>query len=339
MTTLPIRNQPTVWLQYGSTGITPFTQRNGTIIENTIDDGISVLVTGGRAGLDLVGDDGVVTGSNIHFWDASSVVSGVPQKAQKLACNNSLFGAAPNSMYMRSTSDNGGHNHESMRWFFDGSVVDNNNGNVAALNNFGVGVASDIWIATPAVNVLSIANGTQPTSFTNIVHLYAASGDFKVMSPDGSGAQLTNNPRWTRITGPLAIGVTMDLHQNCSAQAIGDTPALIRYRGTNATAKTELSYAETHAFVLDPSDATASGRFEIWTSEAAVLAARVYVANGLMVGTPTDPGAGGIMLKPAASITPLVNGELTFEATSNTSLTIKYKGSDGTVRSNILTLA
>ena len=43
--------------------------------------------------------------------------------------------------------------------------------------------------------------------------------------------------------------------------------------------------------------------------------------------------------RPAASATPAANGDLTFEATSNTSLTVKFKGSDGTVRSAVLTLA
>lgn len=42
--------------------------------------------------------------------------------------------------------------------------------------------------------------------------------------------------------------------------------------------------------------------------------------------------------RPAASMTPAANGDLTVEATSNTSVTIKLKGSDGTVRSVALTL-
>lgn len=44
-------------------------------------------------------------------------------------------------------------------------------------------------------------------------------------------------------------------------------------------------------------------------------------------------------LFPAASVTPATNGELTFEATSNTSVTVKLKGSDGTVRTNVLTMS
>jgi hypothetical protein len=46
-----------------------------------------------------------------------------------------------------------------------------------------------------------------------------------------------------------------------------------------------------------------------------------------------------IFLNPSASITLTTNNTLTFEATSNTSLTIKYRGSDGVTRANVLTLS
>lgn len=48
---------------------------------------------------------------------------------------------------------------------------------------------------------------------------------------------------------------------------------------------------------------------------------------------------GNFSQKPSASVTPENNGELVFEATSNTSVTVKLKGSDGTVRSAVLTMA
>lgn len=43
--------------------------------------------------------------------------------------------------------------------------------------------------------------------------------------------------------------------------------------------------------------------------------------------------------RPAASATPAANGDLTIEATSNTQATIKFKGTDGVVRSVALTLS
>lgn len=49
--------------------------------------------------------------------------------------------------------------------------------------------------------------------------------------------------------------------------------------------------------------------------------------------------AGNLTASPPASATPANNGQMTFQLTSNTSLVIKVKGSDGTVRSTTLTLA
>lgn len=46
-----------------------------------------------------------------------------------------------------------------------------------------------------------------------------------------------------------------------------------------------------------------------------------------------------VVLSPPASVTPANNGDVTFQFTSNTQLTIKAKGSDGVVRSVNLTLA
>jgi hypothetical protein len=48
---------------------------------------------------------------------------------------------------------------------------------------------------------------------------------------------------------------------------------------------------------------------------------------------------GGLVQKPPSSITPANNGDLVIEATNNTTVTIKLRGSDGVVRSVALTLA
>ena len=48
---------------------------------------------------------------------------------------------------------------------------------------------------------------------------------------------------------------------------------------------------------------------------------------------------GAVVQTPAASVTPGSNGELMVEATNNTTLTFKLKGSDGTVRSGTITLS
>lgn len=74
----------------------------------------------------------------------------------------------------------------------------------------------------------------------------------------------------------------------------------------------------------------------------------LYIQGG--TGVPYDFGikvddaspvyfGGSCTIKPPSSITPVNNGDLTFEATSNTSMRIRYKGSDGVVRSATLTLS
>lgn len=48
---------------------------------------------------------------------------------------------------------------------------------------------------------------------------------------------------------------------------------------------------------------------------------------------------GSIGITPGSSVTPVSNGDVVFELTNNTTLTIKAKGSDGVVRSGTVTLA
>lgn len=61
-------------------------------------------------------------------------------------------------------------------------------------------------------------------------------------------------------------------------------------------------------------------------------------AAGQSLGISSLP-FGAIYFRPGASVTPANNGDVVFEATSNTSFTIKHKGSDGTVRSGSVTLS
>jgi len=66
-----------------------------------------------------------------------------------------------------------------------------------------------------------------------------------------------------------------------------------------------------------------------------------YVANALNPISRIWPDLyvpGNLTIVPGSSVTPASNGDLVIEATSNTSVTIKLKGTDGTVRSVSLTL-
>jgi hypothetical protein len=61
--------------------------------------------------------------------------------------------------------------------------------------------------------------------------------------------------------------------------------------------------------------------------------------NNATAGVFRDLRVRSVIQKPPATITPASNGDLVVEATSNTLLTFKFKGSDGTVRSGTMVVA
>jgi len=67
-------------------------------------------------------------------------------------------------------------------------------------------------------------------------------------------------------------------------------------------------------------------------SRATLFATGAFDYNGLYVG-------GVLAIAPGTSVTPQNNGDVVIEATNNTTLTFKLKGSDGTVRSGTLALS
>lgn len=75
------------------------------------------------------------------------------------------------------------------------------------------------------------------------------------------------------------------------------------------------------------------------TGLARGAAGLVHVTDGNSSTTYRDMKMRDLYLVPSASLTPANNGDLRIEATSNTTLTFKLKGSDGTVRSGTITLA
>lgn len=66
----------------------------------------------------------------------------------------------------------------------------------------------------------------------------------------------------------------------------------------------------------------------------ATTSRKITFANALKLA-----GTANIPLTPSSSETPASNGDLVVEATNNTTLTFRLKGSDGTVRSGTITLS
>lgn len=79
----------------------------------------------------------------------------------------------------------------------------------------------------------------------------------------------------------------------------------------------------------------------VWRSGTNV---RMIITGAGDVGIATTPNykldvGGTFGFAPGASVTPVDNGDVVFELTNNTTLTVKAKGSDGVVRSATITLA
>lgn len=112
-----------------------------------------------------------------------------------------------------------------------------------------------------------------------------------------------------------------DIIATCSGSPSGNqTPGKLTFR-TNAGSGVAGRWIIEDDGMLDPG---ADNAYDIGTAATA----RVRMIY-----------SGNITLSPASSVTPANNGEVTFELTNNTTLTLKAKGSDGNVRAVALTLA
>lgn len=169
---------------------------------------------------------------------------------------------------------------------------------------------------------------------------------------------------WTNAINQIAIGYSGGNTQTDVYFESGHTSKYVDYPdGATITRTPSLIPIVIHGF--DGFDATVSPTNNIaggdiifaagrGTGTAAGGSARIQVApaggvsnntknalvDGFVVSTDLwSKAAGNLSAMPAASVTPTTNGEITFELTNNTTLTLKAKGSDGVVRSVALTLA
>ena len=104
----------------------------------------------------------------------------------------------------------------------------------------------------------------------------------------------------------------------------------------NIVAQRNVANAQTFRLYGTYTDASNGRRLDITSTTAGVFT---------LTATGNGTGATGNLLKltqpillPASSVTLATNGDLAFEATSNTSLTIRYRGTDGQTRSATLAL-
>lgn len=156
-------------------------------------------------------------------------------------------------------------------------------------------------------------------------------------------------------SGNVGIGTTTPVRTLDIQTASGDADARIYARGTGSGDDAILylgiagTSATTRVSFGDSDDADVgriiyghNGDYMSFTT-AASEAMRIESDGNVGVGVSSPNHRldvnGSIGFNPGSSVTPVDNGDVTFELTNNTTLTIKAKGSDGVVRSGTVTLS
>jgi len=232
------------------------------------------------------------------------------------------------------------------------------NGQALAAGSYGVHVAVNGGRVTILGTTFYGSYAGFEIDTTTLVNFTTASGGM-LGNGDHWSLGVANNPetdtRWA-IKGSAASGTTIGqktIMTHTSAGATRNTQLYTQFASDNTAVTYPLvighfipnaskGAAATHTRVAGEyiAEQTTGG-----TANANIMidagAGTVPAGNWNMYSDSTRPNyfKGPFTWVPLTSATPANNGDMTFELTSNTSLKIKVKGSDGTVRSVTLTLA
>ena len=228
-----------------------------------------------------------------------------------------------------------------------GRLTAASNTNIAIANTAVSGLGT---MSTQNANNVSISGG----SVTGITDLAVADGG--TGASNAAGARTNLLPSYTSNAGKvLAVNVGSTDVEWISAGGVGTVTSItagtglsggtITSAGTIALANTAVSagsYGSASAVATFTVDAqgrlTAASNTNIAIANTAVSGLGTMSTQNANAVAITGGDIGAVSYQPAASATPADNGDMVFELTDNSTLTIKVKGSDGTVRVVALTL-
>ena len=228
-----------------------------------------------------------------------------------------------------------------------GRLTAASNTNIAIANTAVSGLGT---MSTQNADNVSISGG----SVTGITDLAVADGGTGASS--ASGARTNLLPSYSSNAGKvLAVNVGGTDVEWIAAGGVGTVTSITAGTGLNGgtitssgtidlanTAVSAGSYGSASAVATFTVDAqgrlTAASNSNISIANTAVSGLGTMSTQNANAVAITGGDIGAVSYQPAASATPADNGDMVFELTDNTTLTIKVKGSDGTVRVVALTL-
>jgi hypothetical protein len=198
---------------------------------------------------------------------------------------------------------------------------------------------SGTWNITGAANGIRLnITDTASASTSRLLDLQVGgTSRFTVLK---SGQFSTPSDLYTNsvaLTAGVRIALNSTLGFTLSSNPAVNPDTILARDAANTLALRNGTNAQTFRLYGTFTDASNGRRLDITSTTGGIFT---------LTATGNGTGASGNILKltapvliPAASVTLATNGDLAFEATSNTSLTIRYRGTDGTTRSASLTLS
>lgn len=220
-------------------------------------------------------------------------------------------------------------------------------------------VASDkaaIVAQSPATNAAAAAaSATSAAASAATATTKAADATTKAAEAAASAASAVNSPGTSGTsTTSLTVGTGSQTLTTQTGKnfAVGQRVTLARTAAPDTTWMYGVVSAYTSgtgAMTLAISTATGSGTYTDWTisltgpisgiEQSDIGTAPNQIPLNQYLGDLAFQSADSLIIRPPADSTPHLPGSMTFQLTNNTTLTIKVKGTDGTVRSANLTLA
>lgn len=209
----------------------------------------------------------------------------------------------------------------------------------SAMNTFAGAVTSGQYLRGNGTNVVmaAIQAADVPTLNQNTTGTAANVTGTVAVANGGTGAT-TAGAALTSL-GAAASAITISAGTGLSGGGDLTANRSIALANTAVTAASYGSASQVGTFTVDAQGRlTAAANTNIAIANTAVSGLGTMSTQNASAVAITGGSIGAVTYQPGASATPASNGDMVFEITDNSTLTIKVKGSDGTVRVVALTL-